>query len=171
LGKQKIYIGMGSNLGDRKDQLEKARELVGKQVGNVVARSRFYESPAWGYPSEHRYIDCCLAVETVLEPLQVLDALLSIERSMGRPARGEKDPSARRETYTDRLIDLDLLLYGDLVMDHPRLQVPHPRMGERKFVLQPLAEIAPEAVHPVEQLTIREMRDRCPDTSEVKPLR
>ena len=174
----RIYLGLGSNLGNSREKLRMATERVRERVGRVAATSRVYVSDPWGYESEHRFMNCCLAVETGLDPLEVMDEILSIERDMGRPARGdanEKSPDqAGRNTqgdiYKDRLIDIDLLLYGDLVMDHPRLKVPHPGMGERRFVLAPLAEIAGGVLHPVHRITIREMLEHCPDPSEVRPV-
>jgi len=155
LEKTQIYLCLGSNLGHRKRNLRKARKRIGKRVGKITRRSGLYESVPWGYSSENLFMNCCLAVETDLEPLRVMDALLSVEHSLGRSDHGEG--------YADRLIDIDLLLYGDLVMDHHRLKLPHPRMGDRKFVLMPLAEIAPDVVHPLEKITIREMLERCRD--------
>ena len=165
-----IYLSLGSNLGNRKDQLSGARELIGNYVGRVVKQSRLFESPPWGYESKNRYINCCLAVETGLDAFRVMEELLSVEHTLGRPVRGDMHASSPEHKYADRLIDIDLLLYGDLVMDHPGLKVPHPRMGERKFVLLPLAEIAPDVIHPLKKMTVLEMLDRCPDPSKVRPF-
>ena len=161
-----IYLSLGSNLGNSREQLTLATEMIAERVGRLAARSRYYASAPWGYDSEHRYMNCCLVVDTVLDPLEVMDEILSIERDLGRPARGDTTGN----TYQDRLIDIDLLLYGDLVMEHPRLKVPHPKMGDRKFVLVPLTEIAPDLVHPVQKMTIREMLERCPDPAVVRSV-
>jgi 2-amino-4-hydroxy-6-hydroxymethyldihydropteridine diphosphokinase len=178
LKRSRIYLGLGSNLGNRRKQLNLATEQVGKRVGRVAATSRLYDSDPWGYESGHRFMNCCLAVETGLDPLEVMDEILSIEGDLGRPARGdqnEKNPdqparSTPGAAYEDRLIDIDLLLYEDLVMEHPRLTLPHPGMGERRFVLVPLSEIAADLVHPVFRITIREMLERCPDPAVVRPV-
>jgi len=150
---------MGSNLSDRLMNLTQAGEAIRKQIGDLVKQSGVYESEAWGYSSAHSFYNCCLSVRTQLPPLRVMDTLLSIETSMGR---------VRKEGgYADRLIDIDLLFYGDLVLDHPRLILPHPALHTRRFVLQPLADIAPEKTHPGSGLQVIELLDRCPDQSKL----
>lgn len=152
-----IYLSLGSNLGDRMSNLNRAREIIRDQIGDPLRLSGVYESEAWGYSSSHSFYNCCLSLCTRLEPLAVLETLLSIEASLGRIRKDEG--------YADRLIDMDLLFYGDRILDHPRLTLPHPALEKRRFVLQPLAEIAPELVHPVNGLQIRELLERCPDQS------
>ncbi|MEN8227539.1 MAG: 2-amino-4-hydroxy-6-hydroxymethyldihydropteridine diphosphokinase [Bacteroidota bacterium] len=157
-----IYLSLGSNLGDRLRNLEAARVLLGKQLGSPFAVSRIYESISWGYTSEHLFYNCCLSVVTRLDPLPLMDEILSIEKRLGRE-RGVKG-------YADRLIDIDLLLYEDLIMDHPRLKIPHPAMEQRRFVLEPLSEIAPDLIHPVLGLTISKMLEQCQDQGEIRPV-
>lgn len=157
-----IYLSMGSNLGDKRMHLSRAREAIGDQVGDLVQASRIYQSEAWGYSSAHGFYNCSLSVHTLLEPLVLLDALLSIEKSQGR--------IRMQGGYADRVIDIDLLFYGDIIMEHPRLTLPHPALGKRRFVLEPLAEIAPDMVHPLSGLTIRKMLEQCPDKTMVFPL-
>ena len=157
-----IYLSLGSNLGDKRMHLTRAQDVIGKQVGDLLRTSRIYQSEAWGYSSAHSFYNCSLSVQTLLEPLALLDALMSIEKSQGR---------IRIEgAYADRVIDIDLLFYGDTIMEHPRLSLPHPAMGKRRFVLEPLAEIAPDLVHPLFGLTIRDMLEHCPDKAMVIPL-
>lgn len=157
-----IYLSMGSNLGDKRMHLTRAQDAIGQQVGDLLKASRIYQSEAWGYSSAHSFYNCSLSVQTLLEPLALLDALMSIEKSQGR---------IRIEgAYTDRVIDIDLLFYGDTIMEHPRLSLPHPAMGKRRFVLEPLAEIAPDLVHPLSGLTIMDMLEHCPDKAMVIPL-
>lgn len=155
-------FSLGSNLGDRTMNLDTARKLMSERMGRIEKVSQVYESPSWGYSSGHHYYNCCLIMQTERKPLTLLNMALAIEREMGR-IRKPGD-------YEDRIIDIDLLLYGNMVMDHPRLKLPHPKMNERRFILLPLAEIAPEWVHPVSGLTIAALLKKCPDPSEVSPV-
>jgi len=155
-------FSLGSNLGDRSRNMEAARLLMADRMGAVNAVSGIYESPSWGYASDHSYYNCCLVIRTMIEPLHLMEMILQVEQVLGRVRK--------KEGYGDRVIDIDLLLYGDVVMDHPMLILPHPRMSMRRFVLAPLAEIFPEKVHPVSGLTISELLDRCQDPSEVSPV-
>lgn len=157
-----IYLSMGTNLGDRKKNLAAARQLLENQLGSGVEASRVFESAPWGYASEHRFYNCCLASTTLLDPLSLMKEILQMERTLGRE-RGAGG-------YADRLIDIDLLFYGEVVMEHPQLILPHPGIARRRFVLQPLCDIAPDLVHPVNGLTIREMLQQCQDPGEVRVL-
>jgi len=157
-----IYLSMGSNLGDRMRMLILAREAFREQIGDLVKVSKVYQSEAWGYSSPNSFYNCCVSVHTLLAPLAVLDALMAIEESLGRIRKGGG--------YADRNIDIDLLFYGDILMEHPRLILPHPALEKRRFVLEPLAEIAPEFVHPRSGLKVREMLEHCPDESILTPV-
>jgi len=133
----RVHIGLGSNLGDREAALRGALELLGD---DVVAVSSFRETDPIGYLDQPRFLNAAAAVETALEPRAVLDRLLEVERELGRTRDGAR--------FGPRTIDLDLLLYGDRVIDEPGLVVPHPRLAERRFVLEPLAELDPDLVVP-----------------------
>ncbi len=135
------YIGLGSNLGDRQDYILRAAEVLRQTPGLLALRmSRLYETePVGGPPDQGMYLNAAARVETDLDAPELLAVLLDIEASLGR---------RRSEQWGPRVIDLDLLLFDDQVIDTPGLTVPHPRMHERRFVLEPLAEIAPELVHP-----------------------
>ncbi len=153
------YIGLGSNLssvaGDSKATLLAAIERLGA-LGTVSARSSFYEAEPVGDADQPRFVNAVVAVETELPPLALLDRLLAIEREFGR----DRSHSVAKGPRT---LDLDLLLMGDCVLNEDRLTLPHPEMAIRRFVLAPLAEIAPEIVHPVAGKTIstllKELRD------------
>src|SRR5690242_16631519 len=134
------YIGLGSNLGDRRDSLERAVSALRQTPGvRVVRVSSFYETePVGGPPGQPMFLNAAAELATDLGPEALLQVLLDVEQALGR---------VRSEHWGPRTIDLDSLLYGDLALSGPRLTVPHPRMHERRFVLQPLAEIAPQAVH------------------------
>ena len=133
----RVHIGLGSNLGDREAALRGALELLGD---DVVAVSSFRETDPIGYLDQPRFLNAAAAVETALEPRAVLDRLLEVERELGRTRDGPR--------FGPRTIDLDLLLYGDRVIDEPGLVVPHPRLAERRFALEPLAELDPDLVVP-----------------------
>ena len=130
----RAYVGLGSNLGDREATLRRALELLGERVV-VVAVSSFRETEPWGYGDQPLFLNAAAAVDTELGSRELLDALLEVERALGRTRDGPR--------YGPRTIDLDLLLYGDEVVDQPGLTVPHPRLHERRFVLEPLAELEP----------------------------
>jgi 2-amino-4-hydroxy-6-hydroxymethyldihydropteridine diphosphokinase len=157
-----IYLSLGSNLGRREQYMDKALEQIQSRIGGIEHVSRYYESEPWGFSSENRFCNCCLALRTSIAPLALLDLLLEIEQAMGRLREGVG--------YSDRVIDIDILFYGDSQLDNPRLTLPHPSMGDRRFVLAPLAEIAPLLIHPVYGLSITEMLQECSDESEVIPL-
>ena len=143
-----LYLGLGSNLGDKRNNLLQAVALISERVGRVVCLSRFYETQPWGYASNNTYLNADLGVETSLSPLEVLSITQNIERELGRQKK-----SMNRE-YFDRPIDIDLLLMDDLVIDSDALILPHPLMHERQFVMEPLLEIAPMVVHPILGKTI-----------------
>lgn len=137
-------------------------ELISQLVGNPVAVSRVYESPPWGYASKHLFLNCCLSLDSVLDPLPLIDVILSIEKTLGR--------ERSKKGYTDRLVDIDLLFFGDKVINHSRLKIPHPALEQRRFVLVPLVEIAPDFVHPVTGFTVKQMLKRCQDRGSVRPV-
>jgi len=156
------YLSLGSNLGHREQHLEEAIKLIQKRIGAREQVSRIYESEPWGYSSENRFCNCCLSVWTSLDPLPLLDELLGIEKQMGRERGGAG--------YSDRIIDIDLLLFGDVLLEHPRLILPHPAIENRRFVLVPLAGIAPELIHPVTGISIYQMLQQCDDQTEVTAM-
>ena len=133
-----LYLSLGTNLGDRQKNLTSALKLIGKKVGTVVTTSDVMETDPWGFESSNRFLNMVAKVETDMQPIDVLHATQEIERKLGRTKK-----SVDRE-YHDRLIDIDILLYDNLVMNTPELTIPHPLMYEREFVMKPLLQIAPE---------------------------
>ena len=142
------YLALGSNLGDKEANLRRALELLQQRGVEVVKTSSFICTEPYGVTDQPQFLNGVCEVRTSLEPLELLQTLLEIEQEMGR---------VRLRHWGERNIDLDLLLYEDVVMDTPELILPHPDMQNRDFVLLPLAEIAPELVHPILQKSIEEL--------------
>ena len=140
-----VYFSLGTNLGDKEQNLRMAVQKIRKQIGEVIS---FYATAPWGFSSDNTFLNAALCVDTALAPLEVLQTTQEIEREMGRT---HKSVNA---VYSDRVIDIDLLLcFADdgtpVLLDTPELKLPHPLMQERRFVMEPLAEIAPDVIHPV----------------------
>jgi 2-amino-4-hydroxy-6-hydroxymethyldihydropteridine diphosphokinase len=154
-----VYLSLGSNLGARAKNLQEAIAALRKAGIDVTRISSVYESEPLDYLDQPWFLNMAVEVETELTPAALLETLRGIETKMGSKKLIAKGP---------RLIDMDILLFGDEVIDAPELQVPHPRMHLRRFVLQPLAEIAPNARYAVSGLKVSEMLDRTPDKSAVR---
>lgn len=137
------YLGLGTNIGNKKENLTRAIESLSLVLGSCIATSEFIETAPWGFDSNNSFLNCCAAFKTELSPMELLDATEKVERELGRTIKSSNG------IYHDRIIDIDILLYDNVVMDTKRLTIPHPLMHKREFVLQPLCEIAPEALHPV----------------------
>ena len=146
-----VYLGLGTNIGNRKENLTRAIEALSLALGPCTALSSFIETAPWGFDSENSFLNCAVAFETELAPQELLDTTESIERELGRTTKSTGG------TYHDRIIDIDILLYGSVVIETPRLTIPHPLMHLRDFVLEPLAEIAPHAIHPTTGKSIDEL--------------
>ena len=135
-----LYLSLGTNLGDRQSNLDTALTLIGQRIGTVQNRSSVIETEPWGFESPNRFMNMVAQVLTDLKPLDVLKATQEIEKKMGRTSKSDA------EGYKDRIIDIDILLYDDIVMDTPELKIPHPLMYSRRFVMEPLSEIAPHLI-------------------------
>jgi len=155
-----VFIALGTNMGDRKTNLQAAITAMRAAV-TVLDRSPVYETPPWGYEQQPEFLNQVIKVHTELDPLNLLTFLKSIESQMGRQ---------KTIRYGPRLIDLDILLYDELILNNPNLVVPHPRLAERAFVLVPLADLAPDLCHPVLGQTIQALKEHV-DTSGIIPYK
>lgn len=153
-----VYLSLGSNLGDRASNLNQALALL-STVGKVVKISSFYETEPVEVTDQPWFLNCAAKLETEKMPKQLMKSILDLERSMGRVRKNKKGP---------RNIDIDILLFGTSVVESKEVTIPHPALHERRFVLEPLAEIAGEVRHPVFKRTIRELREALPAGQAVK---
>lgn len=148
-------------MGDRAANLARARVLLESQCGNIVAASALYETEAWGKTDQPAFLNQALALETELKAPQLIRRILKVEKQMGR---------IREEKYGPRIIDIDILLFNDETYYYHFLRLPHPEMQNRRFALLPLAEIAPDVMHPVLHKSVRELLELCPDKLAVKKI-
>lgn len=151
-----VYLGLGTNIGNRRGNLVKAAALLAERVGDILALSGFMETEPWGFESENLFLNAAIKMETPLTPDELLSATQAIEREMGREKKSDG-------SYHDRVIDIDILLYDNRVIEQLGLIVPHPLMQERLFVMAPLAEIAPFERHPLLGQTFMELADSLRD--------
>jgi 2-amino-4-hydroxy-6-hydroxymethyldihydropteridine diphosphokinase len=156
-----VIIGLGSNLSDRFAALSRALTLLKEEAGDIVAASSVWESEPWGFEADDQFLNMVVVLETGKQPRQLMQLFRSIEGRMGRKRSGGG-------RYESRIIDIDILLWQNRVISMPGLEVPHPKLADRRFVLEPLYEVTPDAVHPVTGLTVTEMLALCDDRSDVR---
>jgi 2-amino-4-hydroxy-6-hydroxymethyldihydropteridine diphosphokinase len=156
-----VYLSLGSNIGNRASFLNQAVRLLSQNCGTLMAQSAIYETAPWGLLAQDDFLNMAVALDTALLPNELLAAVLQIETSLGR---------VRTEQWGPRTIDIDILLYGTVVVADKSLTVPHPLMHERRFTLQPLADIAPNVLHPLFKKTVTELLLLCPDTAAVSKV-
>ena len=159
---RKVYISLGSNQGDKFKNLQDAINAIHLKIGTIVIISKVYKSPALGFESDD-FLNACLVFETLLKPQKLLKKLLAIEKSLGRIRTKSKD-------YQARIIDLDIIFFEDEVVDTKTLQIPHPEMHKRKFVLQPLNDIASKELHPKHDKEVSALLEECKDKSILEPI-
>lgn len=146
-----VYLGLGTNLGDKEVNLRTAIYKLQERIGKQVSLSSFYETAPWGFESDHSFLNAAIELETSLSPIEILHITQEIEKELGRTKKSVNG------SYSDRLIDIDILLYDTLVLQTPELTIPHPLMTERDFVMKPLIEIAGNVIHPTREKTLSEL--------------
>ncbi|MHC1705902.1 MAG: 2-amino-4-hydroxy-6-hydroxymethyldihydropteridine diphosphokinase [Bacteroidales bacterium] len=155
-----VFLGLGSNLGDREAWMSKAREAISSYIGPVLKVSSLYETAPWGFNADQAFLNQVVTAETNLTPEELLTEIKKIEESCCRTREKES-------VYHSRTLDIDILYFGDLIYFSDNLAIPHPRMEYRRFVLQPLVETDPEFVHPILLKSNRELLDECADILDV----
>ena len=155
-----VFLGIGTNLGNRESNLEEAVARIREYIGPVLDSSSIYETEPWGFHAKDEFLNKVVKVNTELTPSGLLGRILMIESLLGR-VRGQV-------RYSSRLIDIDILLYEDLIVEEESLKIPHPLLQQRKFALVPLCEIASEIIHPVLKKSIDELLEICEDRGDVK---
>ena len=156
--KNVFFLLLGTNLGHRIALLREAVQQIERQIAPVLRQSAIYETAPWGVTNQPTFLNQVLQLESILHPIDILQRALKIEKELGRE---------RHERWGARLIDIDLLYYGDVILKMTDLTVPHPRLHERRFTLVPLAEIAPDFVHPILKKNNQELLAICTDSGEV----
>ena len=155
----KVYFGVGGNLGDRERYLERTKSLISERIGYILRFSSIYESEPWGFEHEQNFLNQVLIVDTQLSPAAILLEISFIEGVLGRERNGNG--------FSARTADIDILFYDQQIMLSPSLVIPHRFLHKRLFVLTPLFEVAPDFIHPLFSVTIRELMSNCDDTTNV----
>lgn len=161
MASESVFVLLGSNLGDRELLVNQGCKIIEERCGEIVAESRLYESEPWGFQSEHWFLNQVVKVKTWLLPDEMMRQLLEIEKVLGR------DRSTPHEGYVSRPMDLDILYFGNQIVDTQLVTAPHPRLHQRRFTLLPLCDIAPDFVHPTMKKTNLQLLDECQDTGIV----
>ena len=154
----RVYIQIGSNLGDREGYLKQSRLMLVDEIGLIIKKSSIYESSPWGVENQGSFLNQVLLLETDVKPFDLLDIILNIEKEMGR---------VRTEKWGERIIDIDILFYNNEIIETNSLCIPHPYISKRRFVLTPLQEIGKNFIHPILQKTINELLIECLDEEKV----
>lgn len=153
-----VYLQLGSNIGDRLGNLDQSIKIITERIGNVLEKSSVYESTPWGVENQRNFLNQVIFVKSNFDPYTILDLVLQIEKDMGR---------IRIEKWGERIIDIDILFIDDLIIESENLCIPHEFIAKRKFVLQPMCEIAPGFIHPKLNKTISQLLEECIDDEKV----
>jgi len=156
----RVILGLGSNLGNRKENLRRAIDITAVKIGEVLDESPVYETEPWGFKANNQFLNMVIEVETSLNPDEVIKRIFVIEEQLGRVRKSKQ--------YISRTIDIDILFYDNLILNNESLDIPHPSLHERKFVLAPLNDITPGFIHPVLKVSVSELLSLCTDNSLVK---
>lgn len=160
MGSTTVYILFGSNINNREQYIYDAQRFVQQRIGKIITESSLYETEAWGFDSDEMFLNKAIAVESMLNAFEILDATQNIEILLGRTAKTSA-------AYQSRIIDIDILFFGNEIIEKPQLTIPHPHMQNRRFVLLPLSQIAPDFIHPKLQKTIMQLLYNCSDNKAV----
>ena len=160
---EQVYLCLGGNVGDTRQYLEQAIGLIDSCIGRITAKSAIYQSEPWGFKAEQMFLNQIVVAETELAPNAVIEQCLQIETELGRARSGNG--------YEPRTIDIDIIFFGNQKINQPNLTVPHPLIHCRNFVLQPLCNVAPDFVHPVFGLTVKQLAAVCDDKAVVRRLK
>lgn len=155
----KVYLSIGTNIGDKKQNLEKAINLLNELCGKVIKQSKVYETVAWGFKSKKIFYNNVIELNTELTPIILLSKIQQIENKLGR--------IKSTNGYTDRVIDIDILFYENEIIDTENLKIPHPLLQERNFVLYPMVEINAKFIHPILKRTVKYLKQTCIDSSKI----
>jgi 2-amino-4-hydroxy-6-hydroxymethyldihydropteridine diphosphokinase len=156
---KKVYLLLGGNLNDRESLIGKARDAISQKIGKILDQSSVYETEPWGFSANDQFLNQVVIVETTIQPNLLLQAILGIEKELGR--------TRSLNGYESRLIDIDILFYESEIISHDNLTIPHPRIHERMFTLKPLQEVNGSFVHPVLKKSIHQLVAECPDKLKV----
>ena len=159
-----VFVLLGSNLGDRELLVNQACKMLEERCGEIVAKSRLYESEPWGFQAEHWFLNQVVEIRTSLSPDVLMQTILTIEKELGR------DRSMPHQGYVSRPMDLDILYYGKDIIDTEMVTAPHPRLHQRRFTLLPLCDIAPDFVHPLLKKSNLQLLDECQDNGKINVL-
>jgi 2-amino-4-hydroxy-6-hydroxymethyldihydropteridine diphosphokinase len=161
LNKNIVFLLLGSNIEPRMSYLAKAEKLINQRLGNVVSASSVYETEAWGYISENEYLNKLISVETTQDAFKTLEILLETEQLCNRQRTAA-------DTYSDRTLDADIIYFNEEIINTDKLTIPHPRLQLRRFVLEPLCEIAADFIHPILKLSSLQLLEKCTDDTKVE---
>lgn len=157
-----VVLLLGGNLGDRKMLLIQAIKEIEKSCGRILKKSKIYESESWGFESDDNFLNQAIKIETDFDAIKLLSKLQFIEKQLGRTA---KTPT--NQTYSSRLIDIDILFFNQEIINNETLTIPHPRLHLRKFTLECILDISPDYIHPIFNKTIEKLSDKCSDKTKV----
>ena len=156
---EEVFIGLGSNIGDREGHLEDAIGMIKGKIGEVLSFSNIYETEPWGFSSDDNFLNMVVRIKTGHGAVRLINEILKVEKGLGRTRSGAQ--------YESRIIDIDILLYGDKIIKHSGLTIPHPLIQERKFVLVPLCDLYQDGIHPVLKKSFLTLYEECTDKCEV----
>jgi 2-amino-4-hydroxy-6-hydroxymethyldihydropteridine diphosphokinase len=158
---REVFLGLGSNQGDKHQNLQSSLDKISQKIGAIMGTSSFYKTQPWGNLNQDFFVNQVIRIWTELQPKEILQEIISIESELGR---------VRTEKWGSRIIDIDILYYGNLIIDNEEIQIPHAELTERRFVLVPLVEIAPDFLHPIFKLSNKELLEFCEDKLTVEKI-